>query len=132
MLERAAVAVIEPEALGRGERAHGNGEHRIDAALHREPAGVVDHADREGIRRRTVIGGKAAAARAKRVLEHHGAQRLEIVAACSLAQHDIHPARKLIERLLRTGALMVGNDAACNIGVEVRPGYERRMAVHHA
>ena len=51
------------------------------------------------------------------------------MAARTLAQHHVHAARQLVERLLGNRRLVVGDNACCSIGVEVLAGNERGMAV---
>ena len=52
------------------------------------------------------------------------------MAARTFAQHHVHAARQLVERLLGNRRLVVGDNARCGIGVEVLTGNERRMAVN--
>ncbi len=51
------------------------------------------------------------------------------MAARTLAQHHVHAARQLVERLLGNRRLVVGDNTRRGIGIEVLAGNERRMAV---
>ena len=129
-LVRVAAAVIQAKRLGRGEGRHRDGDHRVDAGLDGHAAGIVDHAGRKSIGGSAVVGRKAAAAGAGRVLQQHRRQIGQVVAARTLTQHHIHAAGQLVERLLGNRRLVVGDNARCGIGVEVLTGNEWRVAVN--
>ena len=129
-LVRVAAAVVQAKCLSRGKGRHGDGDHRIDAGLDGHAAGIVDHAGRKSIGGSTVVGRKAAAAGAGRVLQQHRGQIGQVVAARALTQHHIHAAGQLVERLLGNRRLVVGDYARCGIGVEVLTGNKRRVAVN--
>ncbi len=129
-LVRVGAGVVEPEAACGGKRRHGDGDERVDALFDGEAAGVVNHAVLAGVGGRAVVGGKAAAAGAGGVLQNDGDEVLQVVAAGSLANHHVHPVRELLERLFDRGALVVGDDAGCGIGVEVASGKHRSMAIY--
>ena len=127
---RVAAAVIQAKRLGRGERRHRDSDHGVDTGLNRHAAGIVDHAGRKSIGGSAVVGRKAAAAGAGRVLQQHRGQIGQVVAARALTQHHIHAARQLVERLLGNRRLVVGDNTCRGIGVEVLTGNERRVAVN--
>ena len=129
-LMRVATAVVQAKCLSRGKGRHGDGDHRVDAGLDGHAAGIVDHAGRKSIGGSAVVGRKAAAAGAGRVLQQHRRQIGQVVAARALTQHHIHAAGQLVECLLGNRRLVVGDNACCGIGVEVLTGNERRVAVN--
>ena len=129
-LMRVATAVVQAKCLSRGKGRHGDGGHRVDAGLDGHAAGIVDHAGRKSIGGSAVVGRKAAAAGAGRVLQQHRRQIGQVVAARTLTQHHIHAAGQLVERLLGNRRLVVGDNARCGIGVEVLTGNKWRVAVN--
>ena len=128
-LVRVAAAVIQAKRLGRGEGRHRDSDHGVDTGLNRHAAGIVDHAGCKRIGRSAVVSHKAAAAGARGILQQHRRQVGQIMAARTLAQHHVHAARQLVERLLGNRRLVVGNNTRRGIGIEVLAGNERRMAV---
>ena len=128
-LVRVAAAVIQAKRLGRGEGRHRDSDHGVDTGLNRHAAGIVDHAGCKRIGRSAVVSRKAAAAGARGILQQHRRQVGQIMAARTLAQHHVHAARQLVERLLGNRRLVVGNNTRRGIGIEVLAGNERRMAV---
>ena len=128
-LVRVAAAVVQAKCLSRGKGRHGDGDHRVDAGLDSHATGIVDHTGRKRVGRGAVVGRKAAATGAGGVLQQHRRQVGQVVAARALAQHHIHAAGQLIERLLGNRRLVVGDNTRCGIGVEVFAGNKWRMAV---
>ena len=131
-LRRAQVAMVEAEDVRGGERGHGDGDHRVDAGLDRHAAGVVDHADVEGVRGGAIVRGKAAATRERGVPQDERGEGGQVMAAGALAQHHVHAAGDLVERLLDARVLMVSDDARGGIGVEVVAGRHGGVPVHLA
>ena len=131
-LRRAQVAMVEAKDVRGGKRRHGDGDHRVDAGLDRHATGVVDHADVERVRRRAVVRGKAAATRERGVLDDERGEGGQVMAAGALAQHHVHAAGDLVERLLDARVLMVSDDARGGIGVEVVAGRHGGVPVHLA
>ena len=124
--------MVEPEELRRRQRCHGDRRDRIDPRRDGAPEGVVDHALGKRVGRRPVVRRKAAAARPRGVFDHQRREHVEVVAARPLAEHEVHAAGELVERLDGIGALMVGDDARRRIGVEVCARHERRVPVYQA
>ena len=124
-----AAAVVQAKCLSRRKGRHGDGDHRVDAGLDSHATGIVDHTGRKRVGRSTVVGRKAAATGAGGVLQQHRRQVGQVVAARAIAQHHIHAAGQLIERLLGNRRLVVGDNTRCGIGVEVFAGNKWRMAV---
>ena len=127
---RVAAAVIQAKRLGRGEGRHRDSDHGVDAGLDGHTAGIVDHAGRKSIGGSAVVGRKAAAAGTGGVFQQHRRQVGQVMAARAFAQHHVHAARQLVERLLGNRRLVVGDNTCCGIGVEVLTGNERRVAVN--
>lgn len=127
---RVAAAVVQAKCLSRGKGRHGDGDHGVDTGLDSHAAGIVDHAGRKSIGGSAVIGRKAAAAGAGRILQQHRGQIGQVVAARALTQHHIHAAGQLVECLLGNRRLVVGDNTRRGIGVEVLAGNERRVAVN--
>ena len=124
--------MVEAKDVRGGKRRHGDGDHRVDAGLDGGTARVVDHADVEGVRGGAIVRGKAAATRKGGVLQDERGEGGQVMAAGALAQHHVHAAGDLVERLLDARVLMVSDDTRGGIGVEVVAGRHGRMTVHLA
>ena len=128
-LVRIAATVVQAKRLGRGQRRHRDGNHGVNTSLDSHAAGIVDHAGRKRIGGSAVVGRKAASTGAGGVFQQHRRQIGQVMAARTLAQHHIHAAGQLVERLLGNRRLVVGDNACCGVGVEVFAHNERRMTV---
>ena len=91
-LVRVAAAVVQAKCLSRGKGRHRDGDHGVDTGLDSHAAGIVDHAGRKSIGGSAIVGRKAAAAGAGRILQQHRGQIGQVVAARALTQHHIHAA----------------------------------------
>ncbi len=68
----------------------------------------------------SVVGDEADAVAIARIDQRH--ERLEIAGHGPLAHHQEHPGPKLLQALVVTGRLVVGDDAGSEVGLQFAPG----------
>ena len=115
---------VVPRARPRREAKREDG---IEPERDRAPHVVVEVAVREE------VPGVAVVRREREALGVRGRDEreevVEVLRGRPLADPDVHPAAHLLVRLGAREALVVRADAGADVGVQVEPGEERRVAV---